>query len=90
MTYTIIDVREPDEFSEGHIRGALNIPPSALIAGASKLATVPKDAKIIVYCRTGSRSNVAAHLLRAMGYTDITNGINKEQVKAKYNREIVL
>jgi phage shock protein E len=86
MNYTIIDVREPDEYANGHIDGALNIPPSALMMGAKKLETIPKNAEIIVYCRTGSRSNVALHILGELGYTNVTNGINKEQVASKYRR----
>lgn len=84
MNYTVIDVREPEEFKEGHIDGALNIPPSALMAGAKELADIAKDTPIIVYCRTGSRSNVAMQILESLGYTNTTNGINKEQVRAKY------
>jgi phage shock protein E len=85
MSYTIIDVRESEEFDEGHVNGALNIPPSLLMAGAKELDTVAKDSPIIVYCRTGSRSNVAKQILEGIGYTNITNGINKDQVKAKYS-----
>ncbi len=84
MSYVIIDVREPGEFSGGHVKGALNIPPSRLMAGAKQLASVLKDANIVVYCRTGSRSNVAAHILHGLGYTNVTNGINKEQVEARF------
>jgi rhodanese-related sulfurtransferase len=63
---------------------ALNIPPDALLGGAPELRDVPKETPIIVYCRTGSRSNVAMHILSGMGYRDITNGINKERVEADY------
>lgn len=84
MSYIVIDVREPEEFIEEHVDGAINIPPAALMAGAKELRDVPKDAPIIVYCRTGSRSNVAKQILEGMGYTDIANGINKDQVKSKY------
>jgi rhodanese-related sulfurtransferase len=48
-----------------------------------KLAAIAKDAEIIVYCVSGSRSNVSKHILEGMGYTNITNGINKQQVEAK-------
>ena len=85
MPYCVIDVREPFEFTESHVKDALNIPPSSLLTGAKELDGVPKDADIIVYCRTGSRSNVAMHILRGLGYTNITNGINKDQVEAKYD-----
>jgi len=84
MDKVIIDVREPFEFMTGHVKGALNIPPSKLMAGATKLQDVPKDAPIILYCRTGSRSAVAANILRSLGYTNLTNGINKDHVKARF------
>lgn len=84
MSYTIIDVREPFEFATGHVKGAINIPPEHLMQGAPQLKDLPKGAPLIVYCRTGSRSNVAQHILQGLGYTNITNGINKEQVEAKF------
>lgn len=84
MERIIIDVREPGEYAGGHVGGAINIPPAALMNGAKELADVPKDTEIIVYCVSGSRSNVSKHILEQMGYTNIINGINKDQVKAKY------
>ena len=84
MKPIIVDVREPFEYMIGHVKGALNIPPSDLMAGAKKLADVDKDAPLILYCRTGSRSNVGIKILQGLGYTNLTNGINKQQVEAKY------
>ena len=84
MNKVIIDVREPEEFASGHVDGALNIPPTELMQGAKQLASLTKDTPLIVYCRTGARSNVAMQLLSQLGYTDITNGINKEQVEARF------
>lgn len=84
MDYFVIDVREPEEYASGHVQGAVNVPPALLMAGPTELRDLPKDTKLIVYCRTGSRSNVAAHILRQLGFTDITNGINKEHVEARY------
>ena len=84
MNYTVIDVRQPDEFKSGHVSGALNIPPDQLMNGAKQLANLPKDSNIIVYCRTGSRSGVTMNILYALGYTNIINGINREQVEAKF------
>ena len=86
MSHVVIDVREPFEFATGHVKGALNIPPQKLMNGAKQLAGVPKDADIVVYCRTGSRSNVAVHILHGLGYTNVANGINKEQVEARFLR----
>ena len=80
----IIDVREPYEYAMGHVEGSLNIPPAQLMSGASQLKDVAKDTKIILYCKSGSRSNVSMHLLSQMGFTNLVNGINKDQVAAKY------
>jgi phage shock protein E len=84
MDKVIIDVREPFEFMMGHVKGAINIPPSKLMAGADKLKDVPKDAELIVYCRTGSRSAVSMNILNNMGYKNVKNGINKDQVQARF------
>ncbi len=84
MDTVVIDVREPFEFAEGRVKGALNIPPDRLMRGATELAGLDKDTPIIVYCRTGSRSNVAMHLLSQLGFTNIKNGINKDQVEARF------
>lgn len=84
MERIFIDVREPFEFATGHVKGALNIPPAALMAGAAKLKNVPKDTELVLYCRSGSRSNASMNFLRQMGYTNLVNGINKDQIKAKY------
>lgn len=84
MERIIIDVREPFEFKTGHVKGAINIPPAKIMAGAKELKDVPKDAEIILYCHSGSRSNVSMNILRSMGFTNLINGINKDHVKARY------
>ena len=84
MHQIIVDVREPEEYTSGHVKGAVNVPPFELLQGTKVLQDVPKDTKIIVYCRTGSRSNVAMHLLQQHGFTNVINGINKEQVEARF------
>lgn len=83
MNYLVIDVREPEEYASGHVAGSINIPPSELMSGSEKLQGVAKDANIILYCRSGSRSNVSKIIMQGLGYTNITNGINKQQVEAK-------
>lgn len=85
MERIFIDVREPFEFATGHVKGAINIPPAKLMAGSKKLKDIPKDTELVLYCRSGSRSNASIQLLRNMGYTNLVNGINKDQVKARYN-----
>ena len=81
---TIIDVREPFEYESGHVKGAINIPPAKLMNGAKELEMIKKDAPIVLYCISGSRSNVSLHILKEMGFTNVTNGINKQQVEATY------
>lgn len=85
MQRMFIDVREPIEFAMGHVKGAINIPPSKLMAGAEKLKDVPKDTELVLYCLSGSRSNVSINILREIGFTNLVNGVNKKQVQAKYN-----
>ena len=84
MVRFIIDVREPEEYSAGHVANALNIPPSELMSVTEKLSAIPKDAEVILYCKTGSRSNVSKNILESMGYVNVINGINKDHVAAKY------
>jgi phage shock protein E len=84
MSRVIIDVREPFEFMMGHVKGAINIPPHKLMNVSKESLDIPKDAEIILYCRTGSRSAVSANIMKSMGYTNITNGINKGHIEQKY------
>jgi len=67
----IIDVREPDEWQEGHLAGAGLLPLSAIARGVppQELATIlPKDKIIYCYCLAGGRCMEAAELLKALGY----------------------
>jgi len=82
----IIDVREPFEYESGHVEGALNIPPADLISGISALDRFDKDTELIIYCRTGSRSNASIQILKQMGFTNLINGINAEHVAKNYPR----
>jgi phage shock protein E len=84
MSRIIIDVREPYEFSTGHAKGAINIPPADLMSGAKQLCDIPKDTELILYCRSGSRSAVSANILKAQGFTNVHNGINKDHVTHNY------
>lgn len=84
MKPLIIDVREPAEYSTGHAEGSINIPPAELLAGAKALKVYSKDTPIILYCRSGSRSQVAINLLRQQGFSNLTNGINQQNVEKNY------
>ena len=68
----LIDVREPHEFTEGHIETAINIPLGEL--GEKVAAVVPdKSAHIYVNCRSGVRSAKATQKLLDMGYANTKN-----------------
>ncbi len=84
MQRIIIDVREPEEFIKGHVQGAINVPPSDIMQGAAALKDIPKDTEIILYCVSGSRSNVSKQILESQGFSNVINGINKDQVQSKY------
>lgn len=84
MHYLIIDVREPYEFKTGHVKNAVNIPLQNIIKGGGNLADIPKDTKIIVYCRTGNRSEAAKDILESKGYTNVRDGVNRERVEASF------
>lgn len=66
--YVILDVRTLDEYNEGHLDKALLIPVDKL---KERLGELPKDKPIIVYCRSGVRSNKAANILIENGFTGI-------------------
>ena len=68
--YLIVDVRRADEFTEGHIPGAINIA-NEDIASAEPTELPDKEQVIYVYCRSGNRSKQASAKLAAMGYTNI-------------------
>ena len=68
--YIILDVRRADEFAEGHIPGAINVPNEDI--GDEQPAELPDlDQVIFVYCRSGRRSKEASAKLAAIGYTNI-------------------
>lgn len=68
--YIILDVRRPDEFSGGHIPGAINVANESI--GDVEPAELPdKDKLIYVHCRSGVRSKQAAAKLVSLGYINI-------------------
>lgn len=62
----LLDVRTPEEYAQGHVPGAVNIPHDQV---ASRLADIPKDKDVVLYCRSGRRAGLAAEVLGAHGYT---------------------
>jgi len=65
---TLLDVRTIPEYKEGHLRDATLIPLDKL---EENLAKLPKEKKILVYCRSGSRSIGTSRILKRHGYTPV-------------------
>lgn len=61
----ILDVRDPDEFEEGHIPGAVNLPLNEL---RSRMGELPKEREISIYCGVGQRGYYATRILMQNGY----------------------
>ena len=68
--YIILDVRTREEYDQGHIPGAIVIPHEQIAEKAEKELT-DMDQLILVYCRSGRRSKIAAEALVELGYTNI-------------------
>lgn len=67
-TATLLDVRRPDEYSEGHLKGAVLMNWLDLTAFEESTKTLPKGRTVYVYCRSGRRSSEAAKYLTARGF----------------------
>lgn len=68
----LLDVRSPEEFASGHLKGALNIPHDR-IAEEIAAAVPDKSAQVILYCRSGRRAGTALDTMKAMGYENVSN-----------------
>ncbi|WP_024929515.1 rhodanese-like domain-containing protein [Methylophilus sp. OH31] len=66
----VLDVREPDEFAQGHLQGARNVPLSQLSARLKELEKF-RDKPVLVVCERGRRANTAAKLLKAQQFTTL-------------------
>ena len=66
----LLDVRTKDEFSMGHVFGAVNIPVDDL---RSRIKEVPRDKPVLIYCAVGLRGYLAIKILTLSGYTNVKN-----------------
>ncbi|CDA31204.1 rhodanese domain-containing protein [Clostridium sp. CAG:492] len=72
----IVDVRSEQEFKEGHINGAINIPLYKVKSDFQKKVK-NKNEYIVLYCTSGIRSKKAQNILISMGYTNVYNLISE-------------
>lgn len=68
--WLIVDVREPDEFAQGHLAGAVNIPLGQV---ETRKGEIPKDKTVVLMCRSGRRSGLAQETLAKAGFTNLRN-----------------
>ncbi len=66
----LVDVRRPEEFKEGHIEGAINVPVDDL---RKRIAEFPRDMEVYIYCEAGLRGYLAQRILRQNGYEKVWN-----------------
>jgi len=66
----ILDVRNPDEFAQGHIPGAINIPYRELSTRLEELP-IAKSEEVVVHCYKGNRAGIAEETLRESGYSNV-------------------
>ena len=79
-SHVLIDVRTGEEFAAGHLQGARLIPHYRI---AEEIAAVAPDkgTPIVLYCRSGRRSEIARQTLLEMGYTEVVDAGGYEQLK---------
>ena len=75
---TILDVREPDEFENGHVEEAVNIPLGSL---RNRIEELPRNKEILTYCTVGQRSYYALRILQNLGFDvkNISGGIKSRE-----------
>lgn len=80
---TIIDVRSPMEFESAHVKGAINIPLEYVSTSVEQFKNFSKP--VILYCRSGNRSGLALHILKASGVTEAYNGGGLDDMRTLLN-----
>ncbi len=67
----VVDVRTPQEFASGHVPGAINIPYEEIGKRTTEIG--PPSTQVVLYCRTGRRSAIAADTLKKAGYQNLSD-----------------
>ena len=70
----VIDVRTPAEYAAGHIDGALNIPVERIAQDWGAVKGLKPESTVLLYCRSGRRSAIAADALRKQGFQRVLDG----------------
>lgn len=81
----LVDVRTPEEYAEGHLPEAVNIPFEQIVEVFAKQG-IAKDTPVVVYCRSGRRSGIAKESLDNAGYQAVYNGGGYDSLKASAGR----
>ncbi|MCC2617437.1 rhodanese-like domain-containing protein [Aestuariibacter halophilus] len=68
--YQIVDVRSAEEYAQGHVPGAINLPHDQ-IAELAQAQLVASGKPVVLYCRSGRRAQLAAEALQALGYDNL-------------------
>ena len=79
----LVDVRTPLEFQVGSVVGAINIPMNEVVA---KLYELKKMEPLVVFCRSGNRSEQVMHYLRNQGIEEVWNGGGWVELNAELNQ----
>lgn len=87
-TGTLIDVRTPEEYAEGHLNGAINVDFNSPTF-ADDVAGFDKEGNYTLYCRSGNRSAQAIAQMERMGFTNLTNAGGYEEASKNLGIEIV-
>ena len=83
--FIIIDVRTPEEFSNGHVEESINYEWQEI---ALKIRDIDKNEKIYLYCRSGNRSQKATNILLDLGYKDVTNLGSLDEAAAFLDKKV--
>ena len=85
LDFILLDVRSPDEFQNGHLAGAVNIPVESL---EEQIWQLDRGRPIVVYCGHGSKSLMAARMLDRMGYPVMAAAGGLASYRGKYYKSI--